>query len=182
MSTALVLIDLQNDYFPGGAMELVGADHAVTKVALLLQRFRELSLPIFHIQHIANDPEATFFIPGTHGASIHESVAPLRGEVVVVKHFPNGFRETTLLESLRAAGVSRLVFAGMMTHMCVDTTVRAASDFGFQCFLALDGCATTNLQLLDRTVEAKDVQLAFLAALNDGFATVRTAQELSADI
>jgi nicotinamidase-related amidase len=182
MSTALVLIDLQNDYFPGGAMELVGADHAVAKAALLLQRFRKLSLPIFHIQHIANDPEATFFLPGTRGAAIHVSVAPFNGETVVVKHFPNGFRETTLLNDLRAAGVSKLVFAGMMTHMCVDTTVRAASDYGFQCFLALDGCATTSLQLLDQKVEAKAVQLAFLAALNDGFATVRTAQELYADI
>jgi nicotinamidase-related amidase len=182
MSTALVLIDLQNDYFPGGAMELVGADHAVANSALLLQRFRKQSLPIFHIQHIANDPEATFFLPGTHGASIHESVSPLNGEEVIVKHFPNGFRDTTLLEGLRATGISRLVFAGMMTHMCVDTTVRAASDLGFQCFLALDGCATTSLQLLDQTVGAKDVQLAFLAALNDGFATVRTTLELYEDI
>lgn len=182
MSTALVLIDLQNDYFPGGAMELVGANHAVAKVVLLLQHFRKLSLPIFHIQHIANGPEATFFLPGTRGAAIYESVAPLNGEEIVVKHFPNGFRETTLLEDLRASGISRLVFAGMMTHMCVDTTVRAASDLGFECFLALDGCATTSLQLLDQTVGAKDVQLAFLAALNDGFATVRTAQELYAEI
>jgi len=177
-ANALVLIDLQNDYFPGGTMELVGADAAVAQAALLLQAFRQRGLPVFHIQHIAKRPGATFFLPGTAGAEIHAAVRPQAGEGVIPKHFPNSFRETSLLESLRAADVSKIVFAGMMTHMCVDTTVRAAADLGFGCALAQDGCATRALQFDDRTVEAAQVQLAYLAGLNGAFASVRPAQAL----
>jgi len=166
MTEALVLIDLQNDYFAGGTMELVDADGAVEKAALLLRTFRDKGLPVFHIQHIAKRAGATFFVPGTVGADIHRVVQPKAGERVVVKHFPNGFRETDLLEDLRGAGASKLTFAGMMTHMCVDTTVRAAADLGFTCSLAQDGCATRALQFGADRVEADKVQLAYLAGLN----------------
>jgi len=180
MTHALVLIDLQNDYFPGGSMELVGADAAVERAALLLEAFRAQRRPIFHVQHIAKRAGATFFLPGTVGAEIHERVRPKAGERVVVKHFPNAFRETTLLEDLRAAGATTLTFAGMMTHMCVDTTVRAAADLGFACSLAQDGCATRALAFGGQPIEAEKVQLAYLAGLNGSFANVRPAQELAA--
>ena len=182
MPTALVLVDLQNDYFPGGTMELVGADSAVAQAALLLQAFRQRALPIFHVQHIAKRPGATFFLPGTRGAEIHDAVRPTAGEPVVVKHFPNSFRETSLLEDLRSAGASKLVFAGMMTHMCIDTTVRAAADLGFQCALAQDACATRALQFAGQRIEAEHVQLAYLAGLNGTFASVRSVQELCAEL
>ena len=180
--TALVLIDLQNDYFPGGAMELVGADAAVAQARSLLLAFRQRSLPIFHVQHISTRPGATFFLPGAPGANTHAAVAPAQGEPLVIKHFPNSFRETTLLEQLRGIGASKLVVAGAMTHMCVDTTVRAASDYGFQVAVAQDGCATRALQLGTQRVEAADVQVAYLAALNGTFATVKPAQALCAEL
>jgi nicotinamidase-related amidase len=179
MPKALVLIDLQNDYFAGGAMELVDAEGAVTQAAMLLQSFRHNGLPIVHIQHIAKRPGATFFLPGTQGAEIHAAVSPAKDESVVVKHFPNSFRETALLELLRSAGAEELVIAGMMTHMCVDTTVRAAADFGFTCHLAGDACATRDLQFGNEQVKARDVQLAYLAALSGSFASVKLAQELA---
>ena len=169
-TTALVLIDLQNDYFPGGTMELVGADAAVSQAALLLDAFRQKALPVVHVQHITTRPGATFFLPGR----------PRSGERLVVKHFPNGFRETTLLEELRAIGASKLMFGGMMTHMCVDTTVRAASDLGYQCSLAQDACATRNLVFAGQAVEAEKVQLAYLAGLNGSFASVHPARDLCA--
>jgi nicotinamidase-related amidase len=180
MTEALVLIDLQNDYFPGGTMELVGADRAVEQAAILLETFRRKELPVIHVQHIADRPGATFFLPGTSGAEIHGAVQPRAGERVVTKHFPNSFRDTTLLEDLRSADVSKLTFAGMMTHMCVDTTVRAAADLGFACSLAQDGCATRALQFGGQPVEADKVQLAYLAGLNGSFASVRSTQELCA--
>jgi nicotinamidase-related amidase len=180
MTAALVLIDLQNDYFPGGTMELVGAEAAVSQARNLLQAFRGRGLPIFHIQHIAKRPGATFFLPGTKGAEIHAAVTPGAGEALITKHFPNGFRETNLLEALRGAGASKLVIAGMMTHMCVDTTVRAAADLGFECRLAQDGCATRALQFSGQKVEAGQVQLAYLAALNGAFAKVESAEAIAA--
>jgi len=182
MTSALVLIDLQNDYFPGGAMELAGADPAVAGAAVLLGTFRDLTLPVFHVQHISTRPGATFFLPGTPGAEIHAAVRPSGEETLVVKHFPNSFRDTSLLEQLRSSKVSELVIAGMMTHMCVDTTVRAAADLGFNCSLAGDACATRDLQFSGERVAARDVQLSYLAGLHGAFATVRSAQDLSKEL
>jgi nicotinamidase-related amidase len=180
MTTALVLIDLQNDYFPGGAMELVGSNDAIAQAKTLLLAFRDRALPVFHVQHISTRPNATFFLPNTTGVDIHSSVRPAVGESITKKHFPSSFRETTLLEYLRAANVTKLVITGMMTHMCVDTTVRAAADLGFTCFLAQDACATRALEFSGHRVEATQVQTSYLAALNGAFAQVLPAQEIIA--
>lgn len=182
MTKALLIIDIQNDYFPGGAMELVGSPQAGIQAGKLLDAFRQRALPVIHIQHISGRPGATFFLPGTAGAEIHPSVTPKVGETVFQKSFPNSFRETPLLEHLRQHGITQLVIAGMMTQMCIDTTTRAAADLGFQCLLAHDACATKALSFGDATVSAKDVQTAFLAALNGLFARVLSVDELCASL
>lgn len=182
MTTALLIVDIQNDYFPGGAMEVVGAEAAATQAATLLATFRQNARPIVHMQHIATRPAATFFLPNTAGAEIHESVRPSLGEVVFQKHFPNSFRETPLLEHLRTSGITQLVIVGMMTHMCIDTTTRAAADFGFKCLLAHDACATRALSFNGILVAAEHVHTAYLAALNGLFAKVLSADELRADL
>ena len=153
-------------------MELTGADAAVTQASTLLEDFRKRAWPILHIQHLSIRQGATFFLPHTSGAEIHPLVRPHPEETVSIKHYPNAFRETQLLEHLRALKTKRLVFAGMMTHMCVDTTVRAAADLGFENLLAQDACATRALQFHERRVEAQEVQTAYLAALDGPFARV----------
>lgn len=178
MNQALLLVDIQNDYFPGGAMELVGSTLAGAQAGLLLDAFRQKALPVVHIQHIANRPGATFFLPKTKGAQFHPSVAPGKGETIFQKHYPNSFRETPLLEHLRERRIHRLVIAGMMTHMCIDTTTRAAADLGFQCVLIRDACATKALSFGGETVPAPSVQAAFLAAIDGSFAKVQTVAEL----
>jgi nicotinamidase-related amidase len=178
MTQALLLIDIQNDYFPGGAMELVGSSAAAVQAGKLLQAFRQKALPVIHIQHIAAKPGATFFLPNTAGVQIHESIAPASGEALFQKHYPNSFRETLLLAHLREHQISQLVIAGMMTHMCIDTTTRTAADLGFQCVLAHDACATRALSFNGATVSAESVQTAFLAALNGLFANVLSVEEI----
>ena len=182
MKTALVIVDIQNDYFPGGAMELVAPVEAAAQAARLVADFRRKQLPIVHVQHVSTRPGATFFLPDTPGVEIHESVAPREGELVIRKHFPNGFRETPLLEELRRLGAERLAIAGMMTHMCIDATTRAAADLGFQCLLAHDACATRNLVFGETTVPAAQVQAAFVASLNGAFAKALGAGEVCAAI
>ncbi|MBT0571012.1 cysteine hydrolase [Curvibacter sp. CHRR-16] len=177
MTQALLLIDIQNDYFPGGAMELVGAEAALMQADKVLQHFRQRGLPVFHVQHIAKRAGATFFLPDTHGASIHRAVHPIDGEHLIVKHFTNSFRQTDLLEKLRNAQVTDLVVAGMMTQQCVDTAVRAATDFGFACTTLSDACATRDLSYGDKTVAAADVQTAYMASLNGPFGKVLTTAE-----
>ena len=176
--TALLLIDLQNDYFPGGKMELVGSEQAGQAAARLLACFREEGLPVVHIQHLSVRPGATFFLPGTPGAEIHAGVRPLPGEAVIQKNFPNSFRGTNLLEHLQGLGTRRLVVAGMQTHMCLDAGVRAATDFGFTCLVAGDACATRDLKFGERLVPAADVHAAFLAALNGSYGRVASGDEI----
>jgi nicotinamidase-related amidase len=179
MKKALLIVDIQNDYFPGGKMELEGSEAASLRAGALLAAFRERRMPIFHVQHISVRPGATFFLPDTGGARIHPSVAPAGSEAVVQKHFPNSFRDTTLLDSLRQGGVQELVIAGMMTHLCIDATTRAASDLGFKCFLAHDACATRSLSFGATKVPAEQVHCSFLSALDGAYATVQTADELA---
>ncbi len=172
MKQALIIIDIQNDYFPGGKMELEGSFEAAANAAALLSAFREKHLPIVHIQHIAVRPGATFFLPDTAGAEIHPSVAPLAGETVLQKNFPNSFRKTTLLDYLKQNEINHLVIAGMMTHMCIDTTTRAACDLEFTCQLAHDACATRALAFGEHIVPAAQVQSAYMSALDGSFASV----------
>ena len=176
MNTALLIIDIQNDYFPGGSMELVEAEDASLKAKKILESFREQNKLIIHVQHIAFSKEASFFRAGTRGAEIHPNLTPLTNEIVVQKHFPNSFRETILHDELKKHNISDLVIIGMMTHMCIDTTVRAAFDLGFTSTILHDACATRDLTFNNETIPAKSVQGSFMSALTR-FAQVSTVDK-----
>lgn len=173
----LLLIDIQNDYFPGGKMKLVDMEQAARNAAMLLQQFRLQQAPVFHVQHISTRPGSTFFLPGTEGVEIHHLVCPQPGEIVIEKHFPNSFRDTTLLDYLNGAHIEAIVICGAMIHMCIDATTRAAFDLGFRCTVIEDACATRNLQYKGKNIEATNVHAAFMAALSLPYATVITAEE-----
>jgi nicotinamidase-related amidase len=165
MKTALLIIDIQKDYFPGGKYPLVNPLEAAQKAYMILQCFREQGSHHVHIQHISKEPDATFFISGDRGTDIHDSVAHFEGEPIVYKHQPNSFLNTNLLELLKSWEIERVIITGMMTHMCVDATARAASDLGFQVIVAEDACATRDLKYGDMVIPAEHVHKAFLAAL-----------------
>ncbi|MGD8658184.1 MAG: cysteine hydrolase family protein [Desulfobacterales bacterium] len=122
MNTGLILVDIQNDYFAGGRMALVGMEEAAENASQLLAYFRDNQKPTFHIQHISTREGATFFLPNTQGVEIHVSVKPELDDPVIRKHYPNSFRETVLLDALERAGVDNVVICGAMSHMCIDAT------------------------------------------------------------
>jgi nicotinamidase-related amidase len=177
MGTALVIIDIQNDYFAGGAYALPGAEEAVVVARATLDAARAAGVPVVHVQHIEEDPEAPFFRAGTPGVEIHELLTPQAGERVVRKAFPNSFLHTELADALAEAGADRLVVAGMMTSMCVDATVREALDRDLPTTVIGDACAAPDLTYGGRTVESASVHAAFLAALGDAGASVVTGAE-----
>jgi nicotinamidase-related amidase len=179
MKTALLVIDIQKDYFPGGKYPLVTPEEAAKKAYELLQCFREHGGHHVHIQHISLEPDATFFIKGDNGSDIHDIVAHFEGEPIVYKHEPNSFLNTELLDLLKSWEIERVVICGMMTHMCVDATARAASDFGFQVIVAEDACATRDLQYGDTSIPADMVHKSFLAALTS-YGKVMKAEEIIA--
>lgn len=165
-NTALLIIDVQNDYFPGGKMTLEGAEQAGKNTKRILEYFRKNNLPVIHIKHISTNEGATFFLPETTGADIHSLVSPLANEKVIVKHFPNSFRETDLLQYLQSKNIKSLVITGMMTDVCVESTTRAAFDFGFSNTIIGDATATRDRELNGTVVKAADVQRSFLAGIS----------------
>ncbi|MDG9666251.1 cysteine hydrolase [Hahella sp. CR1] len=173
-NTALLLIDIQNDYFPGGAMELHQSEQAAAKAASVLSGFRRAGLPVIHVQHEMVGDRG-FFLPGTEGQKIHASVTPEADETVVVKNYPSSFLRTELDQLLEKQGVKHLVIVGMMTHMCVNTTVRAAAEHGYGVTLIGDATATRDLILDGESVPAAHVQKAMLASVIGFFAEVTTA-------
>lgn len=176
MKKALLIIDVQNDYFPNGKCELCKPEIALNAIKELLKHFREKNLPIFYIQHLSTE-HATFFVPETDGVNIHEEIAPRNDEKVIVKHYPNSFYETSLQSELMKCGVTDLVVCGMMTHMCIDTTVRAAKDYGYNTTLISDACATKELEWNGHNIPAETIQNVFMASLNEKFARITTSTE-----
>ena len=178
MNDCLILVDLQNDYFPGGTMELAGIQAAAANARILLDEFRKTQSPIIHIQHISTRPGATFFLPETDGARINQKVAPKGNEIVVVKNYPNSFRDTSLSENLKTVKSNNLVICGAMSHMCIDATTRAAFELGFNCVVAEDACTTKNLIFKVKTIEASEVHASFMAALSAPYAKVISTKEI----
>jgi len=176
MKTALFVIDIQKDYFPGGKFPLVNPEEAAKKAYELLQCFREHGERHVHIQHISLESDASFFIKGDSGSDIHDTVAHFEGEPIVYKHEPNSFLNTELLDLLKSWEIERVVVCGMMTHMCVDATTRAASDFGFEVLLAEDACATRDLKYGDTVIPADMVHKSFLAALKSYGKVMKTEE------
>jgi nicotinamidase-related amidase len=172
VSRALVVVDIQNDYFPGGAFPLVEPEAAAAAARTVIDAFRAAGEPVLHLQHVWDAPDAPMMRPGTEGVEIHPAVAPADDEPVITKDAPNGFLRTSLEERLRAAGSEEIVVVGMMTSMCVDATVRAGADLGFGVTVVHDACAAPDLEFGGVNVPAASVSAAFLAALADGYARV----------
>lgn len=174
---ALLIIDIQNDYFPGGKAELVNPEAALKNAEKLLWYFRENNFPVIHVQHINTREGATFFLPDTIGANIHKNLMPKANEHLVIKRFPNSFYQTNLYEIIQNKQITELVVCGMMTHMCIDTTVRCAKDYNLPVILIADACATKDMEFDTIKVPAKQVQATFMAALSGMFAKVITTSK-----
>ncbi|MFW1799247.1 cysteine hydrolase family protein [Acinetobacter nematophilus] len=162
--TALLVIDVQNDYFPQGKMELFGAQQALMQINRLEADFIKKAQSIIYIQHIAKQAQASFFEEGTEGAELHSGLQINQNSIIIEKHYPNSFFQTDLKQVLDQLNVDQLVISGMMTHMCVDATSRAAAELGYQPIIIAEATATRQLSYAGKTVQAEDVQTACLSA------------------
>ena len=178
MSRTLLIIDIQRDYFPGGAYPLVEPEAAAEAASKVLESFRASGDPVIHMKHVWDAPDAEFMRPGTEGIEIHPAVEPADGELVLEKESPNSFLDTPLEEELRNRDTGDLVVAGMMSSMCVDATVRAAADLGFSPTVVHDACAAPDLEFGGVDVPGAAVHAAFMAALADSYADLTSAAEL----
>ena len=174
---ALIVVDIQNDYFPQGKWPLAGAEAAADNAARLIGAFREAGDSVVHIRHEFTSADAPFFIPGSDGAKLHPKVLNRADEPVVLKHFVNSFRETELKAVLDEKGATELVVVGSMSHMCVDGITRAAADMGYTVTVIHDACASRDLEFNGLTVPAAQVHAAFMSALGFAYASVVSTDE-----
>jgi nicotinamidase-related amidase len=163
--TVLLLIDIQDFYFPGGKSALVGPEKAAANAAKLLVHFRKEKMLVVHVKH-NSEP----------GGKINDAVKPLPEEKIFTKEAVNCFVGTDLLEYLKSNKTDTLVICGMQTHMCVEAATRAASDLGFKCILIHDACATKDLTFGNKIIKAEDVHYATLATLKN-YAKVESINE-----
>lgn len=175
---ALIIIDIQNDYFPGGKWTLDGAEAAADNAARLLDAARKRGDLVVHVRHEFESSDAPFFTPGSAGARIHHKVEPANNEAVVLKHKVNSFRDTNLKALLDQHDVKALTIAGSMSHMCVDAATRAAADYGYDVTVAHDACATLPLAFDGKQVPAAEVHASAMAALAFAYAKVVSTDEL----
>ncbi|MFO2464507.1 cysteine hydrolase [Pseudomonas sp. 15FMM2] len=176
---ALILIDIQNDYFPQGKWPLDGVEAAADKAQQLLQTFRQAGDTVIHVRHEFESDEAPFFTPGSEGAHLHPKVLNENNEPVVLKHSVNAFRATNLRELLEQRSITELVVVGSMSHMCIDGVVRAAADMGYKVTVIHDACATRDLEFNGMTIPAAQVHGAYMASLAFGYASVVSADEFN---
>lgn len=165
-NTALLIIDVQNDYFKGGMMELPDSDRAAGRIKVILDTFRHKNLPVIHVEHESVREGSTFFLPGTDGQKIHNLLEPESGEKVVVKNYPNSFLKTELQSYLKKNDINRLIITGMMTFMCVDATTRAAKDLGYECMLVHDCTATPPVEFAGVSCSAEQAKATITLALS----------------
>ncbi len=170
MKEALLLIDIQNIYFMPGPMHLHNPKETARKAAEVLERFRSEGKTVIHVQHNF----AVF-------SGIHNFVKPIEGEKIIHKDYPNSFLETELLDYLKEQDITDLVIVGMMSHMCVDTTVRACQNYGYNVRVIDDCCTTKALKYDGKKIGAEIVHAVYMASLTDGFAKVLKLEKFNED-
>jgi nicotinamidase-related amidase len=168
--SAVVMIDCQNTYREG-VMHLVGVEEALREGRRLLERARAAGAPILHIAHDSG-PGSLYDYSARIG-QIADLAAPKEGEPTIIKHYPNSFVETDLHERLQKLGCKTVIFAGFMTHMCVNSTVRGAFNHGYKPTVVAAATATRDLPMRGGgVVDARSLHEASLSALADLFAVV----------
>jgi nicotinamidase-related amidase len=183
MKPALLVIDIQNEYFaPHGKWVLPEGEHALERIQTLLAGARAAGIPVFHIVHESLDPAGPVFAPGSVGAEMHPAIVPLPGERRLTKHVPGAFTGTPLEIYLRRAGVDTVIVSGYMTHLCCDTTSRQARERGFDVLFAADATATRDLARDGATVPHAAIQQATLAIMATSFARVLPVETILAKV
>lgn len=173
---ATIVVDLQNEYLPTGKLPLVGIEAALANAARIISAARAKGEVLIHVRHEMAQPDAPIFTPGSTGVQIIPAVAAVEGESVVLKNYPNSFRDTQLKQLLDAQDIKELVVIGAMSHMCIEATSRAAADLGYPVTVVHDACATMNLEFEGTTVPAAHVHAASMAALAFGYAAITTTE------
>lgn len=178
MKRALLLVDIQKDYFEGGKNVLFEVEKAVANAKKLIEHFHQTGEPVIYIRHISTEEGAVLFLPGSEGTEFYPAVQPTKEDKIFIKHVPDSFMAEGLIDYLEDHDITDLVVCGMMSHMCIDTTVRSAKEKGYNVTLLEDACTTMELEWKGTRYPAETVYNIFMASLIGTFATIIKTEEL----
>jgi len=175
--SALLVIDLQNEYLPTGKLPLVNIKKATENAVKVIANARQNGTQVIHVQHIFANGEFPAFEPNSNGIEFQDIVKPKADETIIVKNYVNSFLNTNLKEILDKNDITELVVIGAMSHMCIDAAVRAASDFGYKVKVIHDACATLDLDFNGVKVPAAHVHATLMAAFEFAYAQVISTED-----
>ncbi|KAG1049355.1 hypothetical protein G6F43_008312 [Rhizopus delemar] len=181
MKEALIIVDVQNDYFPGGRLPTDSPVETAQAIARLMEKFRRENKEVVHVVHHSTEEllsRLRFLEAGTSGAEIHESVKPLADEKIMIKHDMSSFIGTDLKEYLESKGIDTIVVVGMMIHNCVNSTVYSGSHRGFKCIVVDEAVNTFDQPYDGRIIKAKQIKEAFLAGIEFAYAKVKKVEDI----
>jgi nicotinamidase-related amidase len=169
---ALLVIDVQNEYFPGGALPVTHPPDSLKRITDAMDGAAEAGIPIVIIQHGTDNPEAKAFRKGTPGWRIKGEVEVRKRAAVIEKTLPGSFTGTNLEAWMKENGVDTLVISGYMTQMCCDTTARQAVHLGYGVEFLSDATGTLDFSNEAGTVKAEELHRAILVTQQNRFSKV----------
>lgn len=174
---ALIVIDVQNEYFEGGKMPITYPENSFDNIKKTMHAARENNIPIILIQHTETWEHADSFRPGTYQHEIHPEVLEIGGDVTFEKHKPSSFHETGLDAYLKGHHIDTITICGYMTQMCCDTTARQGAHMGYQVNFLSDATGTLDFSNNSGSISAKTLHEAILVTQAFAFSKVMTADE-----
>jgi nicotinamidase-related amidase len=163
MSRALLVIDVQNEYFTGALpiSHPVGHLDNILNVISIAQRAK---VPTIVVRHHQPDPASPIFAKGSHAWELHSSVANEPHDLLLDKQLPGCFTNTELNDWLSSRGIDTVTISGYMTHMCCDTTAREAMHRGYKVEFLSDATGTLPIENQAGSVTAEELQRSILCA------------------
>lgn len=191
--TALIVIDMQNDFINKGSMVYTPmAEAIVPNLKRLISACRKTKIPIIYTAHVHQDPKVDggmtaewwpelrdkkVLVAGSKGAEIHSEIAPKPNEKIIFKHRYSAFYNTDLEITLRGLGVTDLIISGVMTNICCESTTRDAFFRDFRIFFLADGTGSIDDNLHLGTLRALAYAFAYVTTVEEIIKTILTTGE-----
>jgi nicotinamidase-related amidase len=175
--TALLVIDVQNEYFDG-KWPIPDGTTALEQIERAIDAGQQANAMVVYVQHAVLKPERGVFIPGSHGFELHPRLHPRANDSRIIKNYPGSFTKTNLEDTLRQRGIDTVVISGYMTHMCCDTTAREGFQRDFRVLFLNDATATRDGQHATLgTISHRDLHRATLITQASMFSQVLPTNE-----
>lgn len=173
MSTALLIIDVQNGFFSDPDCPIYQEEQALENINILIKKAKAAEIPVIFIQHT----DDKWIAQGSTEWQIHPKIKPQDEYKAILKHSPDSFHNTSLYEELTSKKIKNLVIAGLQTEYCIDTTCKRAFSLGFNTVLVKDAHSTCDNHIL----KAQQIIEHHNKVLSDWFVELKTTEEICLD-